>query len=232
MTHWCHQGRRSCTLLASACALAGLLACSISSQPAEAPGTNLAAEPIEGTEPQSITPQTAGPVPSNTRNDETAPAKSENPAELPLAPSGPTLRVTEFTAELRKLGLDPLALPPLEQMTSIQRYKLMPLFEQSLGKHCEDCHAGEDYEKETPAKEVSRQMWEEMTRPFRLPEGPVFCDSCHQGSAKNLERELNVKAYMKAEYVDRLLSAQGTTSCSTCHGEEFEPNLFESVWGP
>jgi hypothetical protein len=110
----------------------------------------------------------------------------------------------------------------------------MDLMAESLGVECSACHEGKKYKLDTPQKAIARFMWDRMTAPHSLKEGPLFCDSCHQGSRENLDRNHSsgVKAYMKTEYSGRLLrhSDGEGAKCATCHGEDFEPDILDSLW--
>lgn len=158
------------------------------------------------------------------------------PADAPeVTPgmAGPSLKKSEMGARLLELGLDPMKLPKMSELSAKQRYKVMPLIAESLGVECDSCHEAKNYKKETSHKKVARFMWDTMTAPHRLSEGPLFCDSCHQGSPKNLDRShpKGVEAYMKEEYAGRLLrtSDADALSCATCHGEDFEPDILDHL---
>jgi hypothetical protein len=147
--------------------------------------------------------------------------------------AGTPLKVSEMGARLLELGLDPMKLPALSELSPKVRYKVMPLLAESLGVECTGCHEGKNYKKETSQKKVARFMWDTMTAPHRMSEGPLFCDSCHQGSPKNLDRShpQGVEAYMKEEYAGRLLrtSDAEALSCATCHGDDFEPDILDHL---
>jgi|GEM_PF-3666895 len=167
------------------------------------------------------------PAEPNSAKPETA--ASDEATQL----AGTALVPTEHSTALGELGLDPRALPPLEELDPMTRYKVMDLISASTGLACEDCHAGENYKEETAKKNVARRMWNELTAPFSLYEGAVFCDSCHQGSPKNLARQSKeaLKAHMKTEYVGRLVRRDGEPmECASCHGTPFDGDFIEGRW--
>lgn len=162
----------------------------------------------------------------------TSPSSAQEPPQEQVRVA-PPIAVTQMGARLQELGLDPGALPPMSELSPSQRYRVMALISESLGVECDSCHEGKDFKMDTSAKSVARFMWNTMTAPHRLEEGALFCDSCHQGSLKNLNREsaAAVKEYMMAEYSERLIrrrDAQGV-ECSSCHGDSFEPDILDHL---
>ena len=61
----------------------------------------------------------------------------------------------------------------------------------------------------------------------------MFCDSCHQGKAKVLNRS-DLKAvgkFMDEEYVGHLARTDKKDhGCATCHGDTMEMKIFEKSW--
>jgi len=138
-------------------------------------------------------------------------------------------------SELEKTGLKPSALPRLEELSARQRLPVMEAFSKALGVKCTGCHAGEhDMVTETRNKQIARHMWNDFVLPLRVNDKPIFCDSCHQGSAGVLHRadHASVSLYMKTEFAGKLKNASGAaTNCETCHGIPFEGHIFDKRWG-
>jgi hypothetical protein len=114
----------------------------------------------------------------------------------------------------------------------------MKLFKQALGyDSCGGCHVGDQFEKPTRNKEITRKMWETFLVPLRDAKGaPLFCDSCHAGRAKNLDRDAmdGLQRVMETDYQGKLTRADKQPhDCSTCHGkgQEPEPKIIEKLWG-
>ncbi len=182
--------------------------------------------------------------------DPTSPARSNSSADVPGPPQPASttdatseappldpsllrpLRTTAFATELEQLGLDPDALPAISTLGQMQKLDVMELVAQSLGVECTHCHVSDsDYRAETPRKAVARVMWNDFVVGRRLGNEPLFCDSCHQGSPKILQRthKRAVKAYMKQQYA-RLVDAQGQgTVCADCHGKPFQPRILDAL---
>jgi hypothetical protein len=129
------------------------------------------------------------------------------------------------------LGLDPLHLPPFEELSPKDRRRLMATFTRSLRYACTSCHDKDDYRLTTRQKEVSIRMWNEFTRPYSLSQGPVFCDSCHRGQGTYLDRrdKKAVSNYMIESFTDKLVRKDGReVECGTCHGDPFEPKILSN----
>ena len=63
--------------------------------------------------------------------------------------------------------------------------------------------------------------------------GPVFCDTCHAGSAKILNRSDKdaVRKFMAENYEGKFTRADGKKhTCRTCHGNYLLPNILEGIW--
>jgi hypothetical protein len=145
-------------------------------------------------------------------------------------PRMPPVEATMMRAELRAVGLDPANLPRFEALSSRQRRRLMGTFVRSLGLACNDCHDRADWQAPTRTKVVTVEMWNELTRPFAMAGGAVYCDSCHHGEARLLDRtdKKRVAAFMADQFLGRLdRHDQSAVECETCHGEPFRP-LFLS----
>ncbi len=154
----------------------------------------------------------------------------EAPQDLALHRS---LRPTAFADRLIALGHDPNTLAPISNLSAPQKLESMELIAESLGVECGHCHVSDnDYKTETVNKQIARQMWDRLTAGHRLDDGQLFCDSCHQGAPKVLQRarKKDVKAYMRAEY-GRLILADGERAeCEDCHQKPFQPRVFEQLW--
>lgn len=152
-------------------------------------------------------------------------------APPPPQPAALMAPVTPSTLEgdLRAQGLDPLALPRFEELTPRQLRGVMSTFTRSLGLACTDCHDRTDYRTSTRAKRATVQMWNELTRPYRLAEGgAVYCDSCHHGAPVTLDRgdPGTVASFMAEQLVGRLARHDGRdVMCESCHGTPFRPRF-------
>lgn len=192
--------------------------------PAHEPSDGEAAREADGERPGARAGERADSVAAE-------PPTAASPAALGMA--GPALIPSGMEGRLAELGLDPKALPEMSALTPKQRFKVMDLIAESLGASCGSCHEGKNYKRETDHKKVARFMWNTLTAPHTLAEGPLFCDSCHQGNRNHLDRNhpTGVKPYMEAEYSGRLLrrSDNEAVPCSTCHGQEFEPDILDKL---
>lgn len=141
---------------------------------------------------------------------------------------------SRFAGDLRALGLDPQKLPRFDDLSPAQVHGVMSTFTRSLGFGCLDCHDAANVRKPTRNKRLAKRMWDDMVLGYRLDEGrqPLFCDSCHHGQARFLDRaDLGATSvYMAESYVAGLQRADGAdVSCASCHGE---PRIarFLSTW--
>ena len=200
--------------------------------------------PPPATEPPS--PSAAPTAPSASPDVSAAPtaAPSTAPSAAPIAlpPGMPAasvpLSATKFADELKKLGFDgKKALPDLEKMDIKAKKKLMPLFQKALGfEACTGCHAAEgDYDTTTRNMKITRKMWSQFVAAVRDDKGGlVFCDSCHNGGTKILNRldRKSVGKFMHENYVDKLVRAdKQDNGCAACHGSPLEPSIIEKRWG-
>jgi hypothetical protein len=108
---------------------------------------------------------------------------------------------------------------------------LMQTFSGSVGA-CETCHGG-DFGAPTDNKTITRHMWEDIVARFELADGGLlYCDSCHQGQARFLDRSNReaVELWMQENMVDKLVRRDGQpNSCASCHGDP--PNYdLTSKW--
>jgi hypothetical protein len=151
------------------------------------------------------------------------------------APGSPaSVHPTAQLPHLAALGLDPEHLPALRDVPAASMDRLMDTFDDSLDACCEDCHAKNDPRAPTRAKRVSAEMWRRFTRELVTLDGkPAYCDSCHGGAARVLDRRdpAGLRQWMKDNYVEKLRKrGGGAVVCATCHGEPFEPKIVERLW--
>ena len=139
---------------------------------------------------------------------------------------------TRFADDLRAIGLDPAALPPFASLGARERRRLMSAFTRSLGFACTDCHEADDFRAPTRNQRVTIRMWDEMTRPYALEGGTVFCDSCHNGQGRFLARvdQKAVGKFMSENFTGKLQRRGGKdVECETCHGDPFDGD-FLAKW--
>jgi hypothetical protein len=133
-------------------------------------------------------------------------------------------------AELRDIGLDPRALPPMNKLSPDQLRKVMKTFTKALGVTCKGCHDTASFRAPTPNKKIATHMWNDFTRGLVTADGqPVYCDGCHGGHKDLLNRhDLDaLSTWMKVSFVEPLKRADGAEhDCATCHGNPMEPKIF------
>lgn len=134
---------------------------------------------------------------------------------------------------LAEIGIDTKALPPLNKLPPDQLRKVMRTFTKSLGVPCSHCHDTKDFRAPTANKTIATHMWNDFTRTLVLDRGPLYCDSCHDGRAKILDRHdpEALGRWMQANYVEPLkrVDQQGH-GCPTCHGDPFEGKILTRRW--
>ena len=145
------------------------------------------------------------------------------PIEMnPIVPS-------DMADDLKGIGLDPGDLAPLGRLEPAKLRKVMQTFTKSLGLRCPDCHL-DDFAAPTPKKRIATKMWDELVRGLVLADGSLlYCDSCHQGRALQLDRRdmKDLSAWMETNFVDKLKKKDGSDhGCTTCHGESFDPKFL------
>jgi hypothetical protein len=128
---------------------------------------------------------------------------------------------TALSAELGELGLDSNALPPIERLDPKALRGVMKLMARSLGIKCDGCHVSGDFAAATPHKKIAAHMWNEFAVRLTTRDGaPIFCDSCHAGRPKLLDRS-DKKAlgkWMQASFVDGLKRRDAQPeACQSCH---------------
>ena len=152
----------------------------------------------------------------------------------PAPPRMAALGVSTMDADLRAAGLDPANLPAFEALTPLQVRRVMSTFTRSLGFACTDCHEQQDYRAPTRTKRIAVRMWNEMVRPNAIEgAGALYCDSCHQGQGRFLDRsdKKAVAGYMSDNYTDKLKRGpeKKDIECETCHGDPVDPT-FLAKW--
>lgn len=221
--------------LALVLALAGVAsACGPSTPEANPPPTptgdaTAAPAPTDTAAPTAQPEATAAPTAS-------AAPTATTPA-APAAPPGPPVMASKMAEELKKEGFDIAKLPKkLDKMTKAQKSKIMKLFVKSLGyENCNGCHVEGDFAKKTRNMNIAEHMYDEFVVGFRGEKGAatMFCDSCHQGKAKILNRS-DLKAlgkFMDEQYVAHIERADGKEqACASCHGDTMEMKIFDKMW--
>ncbi len=180
---------------------------------------------------------TATPTASAAPNASAAPTPTAAAPTATAAPPPPKMLPvtrTEFADRLKAIGVDVRNLPPLAKMDPQKLRLAMDYVAEATGADCTDCHKSEDDLKaKTPRKAVAMHMWNDWSRELTTADGgPVFCDSCHHGSLKILDRRDTEKIaeFMKANMVGKLVRKdKKKESCATCHGEPFN-NEFLEKW--
>jgi Cytochrome c7 and related cytochrome c len=211
--------------LTIATAAFALLAACGSPPPAVAPAS---ASPADVGDREPGAPAKAG---EPGKEKEPAPAAHAEPGEPVAAP----LVASSYLGELAKIGINVDKATDLSKIPMREKKKLMPLFQRSLGYgQCTGCHAQNDFQKVTRNMEIARGMWNHFVAALRDDKGaPVFCDSCHQGKAKFLNRadKKAVARYMDAEYEHKLTRAdKKDNNCETCHGPDMETKIIAKLW--
>lgn len=148
------------------------------------------------------------------------------PAPIVMKPLAPS----QLGKDLEALGLDPKNLPAFAKLEPTQLRKLMPLFARSLGVKCRGCHA-EDMAAPTPNKRVAAKMWDEFVRKVTQDDGsPVFCDSCHQGRSKLVDRadKKATEEWMNHHFTSGLKRKDGKEEdCASCHGDPEDKHFLD-----
>lgn len=197
-----------------------------------------AAPPVEGPEtPGGDTPAGPDAPPSTDGGGETPPATDGGGGETPAAPKAENtpLKATAMIADIKKAGLDPAKLPPMAKLTTGQKKKIMPALKKSLGfAECNGCHVEGDYKKKTRNTQIAAKMWDEFVVPLRDEKGgPLFCDSCHDGSNKVLAHgnDEAVQKFMETDYEGKLTRAdKEELACTTCHGDAMDNHIIQDLW--
>lgn len=185
---------------------------------------------------------TTAPSGAPTGTPESAPTaapKETAAAAAPPAPVGAAKNVplieSKMLDDLKKAGVNLDKVAELEKLPLAAKKKVMPLMQKALGyEACTGCHVEGDYKKETRNMKITREMWRAYSVPLRDEKGKaVFCDNCHSGQAKVLNRadKEAVKKFMEDEYEHKLTRAdKKDVECSTCHGDDMELKVIEKMW--
>lgn len=173
--------------------------------------------------------------PDEKKPDATPEKKPDAPPAAAAKPST-KLRASAMLEDVKKIGLDIKKLPEFDKMPLAQKKKLMPLFQKAMGfADCQGCHVKDDWKAETRNLKITRGMWKHFVVAVRDEKGgPVFCDTCHDGSPKNLDRSDHkaMEKFMEDEYEHKLTRAdKKEMECTTCHSDSMEMKIIEKVWG-
>ncbi len=221
-------------LVMSSIALASFAACGGQEQrPPQSPGQE--SPPSTSASPPGAPPTSAAPgAPSSGASSTSSASPPVAPAVAPpvvvMRPLGPTAMLPELVA----IGLDPRRLPTLERMDPEKLRKLMPSFNRALGVQCTACHIADDFHASTRNMKISRHMWNDFVRGLATLDGaPVYCDSCHQGRTRLIDRhdKKALARWMQAELVDKVgRTDRKAHGCETCHGDPYEGDIFDKLW--
>ena len=176
---------------------------------------------------------------TSARRTEQAPTE---PAPTDLEPSAtPAIRDAidpKIVSALKAAGVDVSKPADLDFETIIKndtkREAVMESFTIALGVTCTGCHARAgtriDYEAPTAKKNVAKKMWSQLVRGLQKKDGSaIYCDSCHQGSMKFLDRadDRALTTWMTENFVGKLGRVDGAEhSCATCHGDPFNGSIL------
>lgn len=154
----------------------------------------------------------------------------------------PPIVASTHEADLKNAGLDPEKLPAFDTM--INGFKtdakgslaaatpVMSLFVASTGRACDQCHTEANHAVLPETRNLVAGMWDKWVRGMRFGEGGyLFCDSCHQGKSKFLDRsdKGKLESWMDQNFESRLEQADGKgNSCGTCHGEPFNEKFLDN----
>jgi cytochrome c7-like protein len=137
-------------------------------------------------------------------------------------------------ADLEGLALDSKNLPTIERLDPKALRGVMKLIARSLGAKCGDCHLERDFAARTPRKLIAAKMWDEFVvkLAFAADGAALFCDSCHQGRTRQLDRSDKkiLGKWMAANFVEKLKRKdEKDHECETCHVDM--DMRFLSKWG-
>ena len=189
-----------------------------------------------GETPKAVDPSGASTAPAATGIPSTALSATATPAGTgtPAAAGGvgttQLVKASTMAADLTAMGLDLKNLPPLDKLKPEQMRKVMTTFTKSLGWTCKDCHGTGKFEAPTPMKNVTTHMWNEFVKGITFDGGALYCDSCHQGKAKYLDKSDHkaLGAWMDQEFNKKMKRAGANQTCASCHGEPFNPDFIDN----
>lgn len=188
--------------------------------------------------PESGKTPARAPTPASTASTPAPVARTTptTPAQTPVATQSkppPPVHATTMELRLREIGVDPSALPPLNKLDATALRDVMNTFTKALGVKCSYCHE-KDFKAPTANKKITTHMWDEFTRGLALEGGgALYCDSCHSGQPRFLDRSNVVQLgdYMQDNYVEHVKRTDKKEhSCETCHGEPFEGDILTKRW--
>jgi hypothetical protein len=203
----------------------------------QTPGTTTTSTTTTTTSTTTSTTTGTGTTTAPTTTASTPPTGPADPTALSTTPFHGAMKMpvaTAMGAELQSLGLDPKALPPLMKLDPQKLRKVMSLFTKALGGKCQDCHKDGDMAAPTPRKKVAEKMWNVFSRELAMKDGaPLFCDSCHNGSFKALDRtdKKALAKWMDDAFVDKLKRKDGKDhgcESSQCHGPNNDMNFVQN----
>ncbi|HRI65047.1 MAG TPA: hypothetical protein PK156_12450 [Polyangium sp.] len=193
-----------------------------------------AAKP-DGAKPDGAKPDGAKPDGAKPDGAGDGGKKPDAPPAAAAKKSTP-IRASTMLEDAKKAGLDLKKIPDFDKMPLATKKKLMPLFQKAMGyADCQGCHVKDDFKAETRHLKITRGMWKHFVVEVRDEKGgAVFCDSCHEGSDKNLDRSDRkaMEKFMEDEYEHKLTRAdKKEMECTTCHTDTMEMKIIEKVWG-
>jgi Cytochrome c7 and related cytochrome c len=210
-------------IVAAACGGAAQNAPAIGST-SPSPSTTAAASASEGGTATATPTSSATTTPTTTTTATPTPTPEVIEMKAPI-PSA-------LVADLQALGLDVKNLPPIEKLEPKTLRGVMKLLAKSLGAKCGDCHTEGDFAAQTKRKKIAAKMWDEFVAKLSLQGQPLFCDSCHQGRIKELDRS-DKKAlgkWMDANFAQKLVRKDGKDeACESCHVDW--DMTFLTKWG-
>lgn len=177
-----------------------------------------------------------GDKPDGAKPDSTGEVKKPDPPPVAAGKKSTPIRESKMLEDVKKAGVDLKKIPDFDKMPLATKKKLMPLFQKAMGyADCQGCHVKDDFKAETRHIKITRGMWKHFVVAVRDEKGgAVFCDTCHDGNEKNLDRSDRkaMEKFMEDEYEHKLTRAdKKDNECSSCHGDAMEMKIFEKVWG-
>jgi hypothetical protein len=218
---------RCATRVPVALLLAAVAAAACGGGAAEVAGPATAA-----TAPGSATAPAPATAPASATATGSATGSASAPAPAPIEMRAPV--PSAMGADLQALGLDPGNLPPIEKLDPRALRGAMKLFARALGVKCADCHVEGDFGAPTRRKKIAAKMWDEFAAKLAFGQdgSPVFCDSCHEGRIKDLDRsdKKALSKWMDAAFVAGMKRRDGKSEeCESCHVDW--DMTFLSKWG-
>lgn len=174
--------------------------------------------------------------PDAPKPDATGEVKKPDAPPAAAAKKSTPLRESKMLEDVKKAGVDLKKIPDFDKMPLATKKKLMPLFQKAMGySDCQGCHVKDDFKAETRHIKITRGMWKHFVVAVRDEKGgAVFCDTCHDGSDKNLDRSDRkaMEKFMEDEYEHKLTKAdKKEMECTTCHSDTMEMKIIEKLWG-